>query len=68
MYFVILCVSWHLSGTWVNIPNYIINMCTGLVLLSILKEMKDLYSDALVRTFEVACLAVIQKSQEPSEK
>lgn len=43
-------------------------MCTGLVLLSILKEMKDLYSDALVRTFEVACLAGIQKSQEPSEK
>lgn len=30
--------------------------------------MKDLYSDALVKTFEVAFLASIQKSQEPSEK
>lgn len=68
VYFVILYVLWYLSGTCVNIPNHIINICIGRVLLSILKEMKDLYSDVLAKTFEVAFLASIQKSQEPREK
>lgn len=63
VYFVILYVLWYLRGTWVNIPNHIINICIGLVLLSILKKVKDLYSDALVKTFEVAFLASIQKSR-----
>lgn len=68
VYFVILYVLWYLSGTCVNTPSHIINICIGRVLLSILKEMKDLYSDALAKTFEVAFLASIQKSQEPREK